>query len=195
MKRNLDQLANVISTQGQWTWWAAKFPVAIQFEFNQTSLYFGDRTPLAPSTKIALAFYKPISVVFISKGLVAPHWELKLGSDIIEHFDMTTGGCGFNNHSLFAKMISEITHQEIAYGCEFNTQILRNAPLKFGFWAGNVGVLLAAESMRLFNLEGEFPLDQIGRYAKAWEQYQAIHNQNNYNNTQKKQLSKATLTH
>ena len=174
MKSALNSLSQSIASTGKWTWWAAKYPVAFQLEFDNTALYFGERDlPLKPSYKLALAFYKPASIAFLQKGALEKNWALKLRSDQIDGFDIDKAYCGFNQGKLFRELLFQSTTVECAFGCDPLSKAFRDAPIQFGFFAGQVGVLLAAESMRLYNLDGEIAMDDIAQYARNWNK---IHN-------------------
>lgn len=177
METKLNQLAKSLSTTGQWTWWAAKFPVALQLEFDHAQLYFGERCePLKPSNKVALAFYKPISVTFLQRGEVEDNWAIKLSADMINGFHMTSEMSGFNDYLLFRKLLKEASQLDNSFGCEPLSKAFREANIQFGFWAGKVGVILAAESMRIFNLDGEIALDEVSKYAEDWMANQVLEN-------------------
>ena len=169
MKRALDQLSNALSGNGVWTWWAAKFPTVLQLEFDHTMLYFGDRAPMAPSTKLAVVFYKPVSVTFIRSKVINKNWYLQLGANLLDGFSLHE--TWFNNEEMFRKVSKELSSTDILFGCEPSAKAFRDANIRFGCSTGDIGTFVAAESMRVFNLNGEIALNDISNYSNNWWSY------------------------
>ena len=159
MKQIYESLAFALSNQAEWTWWAAKFPVAFQVEFN-TNLLDCDASD-TEHKKIAVGFYGLTSVNFLERGYCEKGWIYKFNSDEIESFKMSENTCVFNQSNKIEEIKKEASKITTVYGGEAHGISFKTSAIKFGFWAGNVGVLVGAKEMKIFGENGEIPFNKI----------------------------------
>ncbi|MCB0762938.1 MAG: hypothetical protein KDC12_15540 [Flavobacteriales bacterium] len=176
----LDILAYAISDVGLWTWWAERFPDIFQLEFNRTMLYFEPKSPdQPPPNQIAIQFKQPKSVTILKKKdfSLSDNWLDDFHNDKLEPF-----GIDYEYFSFSSKGINDIVDQadksETVFGEKLNDEVLSNCNAGLGFWAGEVGIIVLADTMRIMTQEGEIMLDQIpdkhDKWWKYWSQYWGV---------------------
>jgi hypothetical protein len=159
MKRKLNQLASVLAESANWTWWAGKFPVGFQLEFDTSITNISIEKSAVD--RIALAFYNLSSVTFVERGFAEKGWAYQLNSGQISSLEMTDKACGFNRKKLLTEMEKEAVKSNTIYGGKPNGIAFKTAKVQFGFWAGNTGILVASESVKLFGMEGEILVESL----------------------------------
>ncbi|MCG6191537.1 hypothetical protein [Maribellus maritimus] len=179
-KTPLEILAYAISDAGLWTWWAEKFPNTLQLEFNGTMLYFQPKsTNQPPPNQIALQFKEPKSVTVIRKKecSLSDNWLDDFHADKLEPF-----GINYEYFSFSTKEIKDIIEQadesKTIFGAKLNENELSNYNVRLGFWAGEVGLVVLADAMKIMSHDGEIQLNQIpekhDKWWEYWRQYWAV---------------------
>ena len=157
MKTIMNQLSTALAS-GAWTWWAAKYPLVFQIEFDHTLV---QTRGFEHQGKIALAFHGLSSVSFLERGAITKGWAYALNANKIEGFEVTPEAMFFNDQHCFDEMLKEAFKTDVVYGASPQGIAFKTAKLRFGFWAGNVGVLIAASALKLFDMHGEISLGEL----------------------------------
>ena len=168
----LDILAYAISDAGLWSWCVPNFPDGIQLEFDRTMLHFEPKSPERPPlNKIAIRFIKPKSVLLLRNYgcFLAEEWIHDFHSDKLRPFGINSRHFSFEVESI-RSMIEKADKRKTFFGEELNDSILLNSAVKIGFWAGEVGIVVVAEDMKILTHEGELQLEEISaRHSKWWD--------------------------
>ncbi|MDQ5823165.1 MAG: hypothetical protein M3441_03015 [Chloroflexota bacterium] len=176
MASHLDILTQAISDMGYWRWWTHSLPQSIQLEFGWVQLW---NPPLEegkpPSNIIALRFIEPVSASFLThreaeKDLPID-WPELLRNDQLEPFSITYESFGFNNPQLLTEILSEAKKVEGLYGAAADASQLSEAKLTLAFWAGSVGMIIAAQGLMVLSHQGEIQPDQVERKHQQWWEY------------------------
>lgn len=174
MDNTLKILADAISDVGVWTWWQSDSPEYIQLEFSGTQLW---NLPVAegkpPSGKIAIGFGNHASVSFLTFDAdeIEENWPQLLHQDEIDYFTLDNEAFTFTDAKMIAEIIEEPVAIQTLYGAAPNDIDWVASPVKLGFRAGPVGLVIAAERMKLLAFQGEFSLDEVEEKNQNWWEY------------------------
>jgi len=158
MKQIYERLAQAIAETGTWSWWAAKLPLAFQLEFDNTLV---DTGTADYQGKVALAFYGLSSVSFLNRDLTPKEWAYQLNANKLDGFEMDIATFAFGGDALAKDMLESAQKVDVFYGASAQGTAFKTAQIQFGFWAAEVGVLVAAESVRLYSMAGEIQLANV----------------------------------
>ncbi len=173
MSEHLSALESAISDIGCWTWWTANLPAAFQVEFGGTQLWnapSGEGQP--PSSRIALRFRKPRLVYFLTLAEgIAADWPDLLQRDELEPPSV--------DHEAFTLTASDLCKQFVAkavairamVGEPGTTPLPATGETMLGFEAGSFGLVIAAESLGVFNYQGELDEQAVLASNRAWWEY------------------------
>jgi hypothetical protein len=173
MSEHLSVLESAISDLGRWTWWTAKLPDSFQVEFNATQLW---NSPTAegkpPSNQIALRFRKPRLVYFLSLSDAMPEdWPDRLQRDELEPFSVDHEAFTLTKADLCAQLVAKSTSVKSLVGERDNTPLPTAEEAFLGFDSGPVGLVVAAESLGVFNHEGELDEKAVVASNQKWWAY------------------------
>lgn len=184
-KKNLEPLeilAYAISDGGLWTWWAAEFPYFLQLEFTRTMLYFEPKSAdQPPPNQIAIQFNKPKSVTVLKTHncTLSDKWLDDFYADKLKPFGIDYEYFSFSP-SDFKEIVEQADVIEKVFGVQLNEAELLNNTVGLGFWAGDVGIVVLAETMRIITHDGEISIDQIpdrhNKWWNYWRQYWDLRN-------------------
>ncbi|MCR5861980.1 hypothetical protein LRS05_07440 [Flavobacterium sp. J372] len=170
---NLSILANAISDVGLWTWWDATLPQVFQIEFNRTQLYFEASAPdKAPSNQIALRFNNVYTVTILKNDnfYLSKKWMEDFKADKLEPFAI--------NHECFSfepceiiEYVKRATSTDIIFGTKIIEKEISGMPATLGFWAGEVGLVICADEMKIYTHSGQIPLSEIPTKNINWWNY------------------------
>jgi hypothetical protein len=169
----LAALESAISDVGGWTWWTANLPDAFQVEFTGTQLW---NPPSAegkpPSGQIALRFRKPRLVYFLTLSTSVPEdWPDRLQRDELEPFGLIHDAFTLTSAELCGQLMSKATSVRALVGEFGATATPAAGEALIGFEAGPVGLVVAAESMGVFNHQGELDPQAVLANSQQWWAY------------------------
>lgn len=174
MEETLTLLADAIADVGVWTWWQGETAEYIQVEFCHTQLWNAPVTDSEPpSGQIAIRFDNPASVAFLTfeVEVVPEDWPQLLHQDEIDCFALDSEAFTFTDTQLIVELLAQCAAVETWQGSPPHEVDWAISPVKLGFRVGLVGLLIAAEQMKLLTLHGEFGLDEVEAKHQQWWDY------------------------
>jgi hypothetical protein len=177
VNEHLPALESAITDVGRWTWWTAKLPDTFQVEFGGTQLWnppLGKGKP--PSGQIALCFRKPRLVYFLTLSDSVPSdWWGQLQRDELGSFCVDREAFTLTSAELCGRIVAKGRSVHALVGEPGNTPLPAAGEALLGFDAGPVGLVVAAESMGVFNHHGELDeqavLESNRRWWAYWREY------------------------
>lgn len=168
----LEVLAYAISDVGLFTWYSAELPKYVQLEFNWAMLFFEPRdnnTP--PSNQIALQFRKVKSVYTFkdSDSQLSDNWLDLLNEDKLEPFNVNYEFFSFDTNEI-KKMSNSLGIKTKIYGEDLEN-LTENNSYKIGFKAGEIGMIICADEMKIMTHSGEIKLNSIPEIHNEWWKY------------------------
>ena len=173
MSEHLSVLESAISDLGRWTWWTAKLPDSFQVEFNATQLW---NPPTAegkpPSSQIALRFRKPRLVYFLTLSDAVPEdWPDRLQRGELEPFSVDHEVFTLTKADLCGYLMTKATSVKVLVGEHNHTQLPTAGEAFLGFDAGPVGLVAVAESLGVFNHQGDLDEKAVVASNQQWWDY------------------------
>lgn len=169
-KTPLQTLEYAISDVGLWTWWTTDSNKSVQLEFDRTMLFIeNEENKVQPSNRIALRFINPISVTLLYKkeNKLPANWLELFENDKLEPFSVD-----YENFSFEQSEISEILKSadktETIIGDKF---INAKNKVQLGFWAGEIGIVIVADTMKIVSHSGQIELENITKLHQKWWDY------------------------
>ena len=93
-----------------------------------------------------------------------------LHQDEIDYFNLDSEAFTFTDAKIIGELIEKTAKVQVLHGTAPNEIGWANAPIKLGFRAWSVGLVIAAEHMTLLTFEGDFGLHEVeGKCQKWWE--------------------------
>jgi hypothetical protein len=173
MSDYLRVLESAISDLGCWTWWTAKLPATFQVEFTATQLWnppSGEGKP--PSNQIALRFRNARLVYFLTLSSSAPNdWPNRLQRDELNPFSVDHEAFTLTNPELCGKLVAKAKSVRALVGEPGTTTLPIAGEAFLGFDAGPVGLVVAAESLGVFNHQGELDPGAVMESNRRWWEY------------------------
>lgn len=173
MSEHFSALESAISDVGYWTWWAGNLPAVFQVEFGGVQLWNppnGEGQP--PGSRIALRFRNPRLVYFLtlSDGVPAD-WPDQLQRDELEPPSV--------DHELFTLTATDLCEQLVGRAIAIRplvgepgvTPLPMCGEAFLAFEAGPFGLVVAAESMGVFNHHGELDAPAVVAGVRKWWEY------------------------
>jgi len=174
-RKHLDILQEAIGDVGYWNWWDEKLPEVFQLEFGNVLLYSYPEPGKPPGILIALRFNDPVSINFINRNLdgfnLDYKWPYLFKNENVGPFSLTCETLCFNNLISINGILNETETVQTHFGVKPDHKDFKFANIKMGFLAGPVGIIIAANDMRLFSQSGEIELNKIGDLYKKWWEY------------------------
>lgn len=173
MGEHLPALESAISDVGCWTWWTANLPGAFQVEFGGTQLWnppSGEGQP--PSSRIALRFRNPRLVYFLTlAGGVSVGWPDQLQRDELEPPSVDHEAFSLTSADLCGQLIGRAVAVRALVGEPGVTPLPTSGEALLGFEAGPFGLIVAAESLMVFNHHGELDAPAVLASNRKWWEY------------------------
>ena len=176
----LEILESAISDVGAWCWWEQALPKTFQVEFIGTQLWnppSADGEP--PSGQIGLRFTEPSSISFISRleGDKGPpgNWADLLHRGRIEPLAITFDQFILQDSDRIGGILARATSIQTVHGKDPSEVDFSSENATLAFWAGNVGLIVAAAEMGVVNQQGVVAFEQIevkfDQWWKYWHKY------------------------
>ena len=173
MSEHLPPLESAISDVGCWTWWTASLPAAFHVEFGGVQFWTppgGEGQP--PSSRLALRFRKPRLVYFLTfADDVAVDWPDRLQRDELEPPGINHGAFTLTAADLCGQLVSRAVAVRPLVGEPGVTQPPAAGEAFLGFEAGPFGLVVAAESLGVFNHHGELDTPAVLAGLRKWWEY------------------------
>ena len=173
MNEYLPALESAISDVGHWTWWTANLPDTFQVEFDGTQLWnppLGEGKP--PSGQIALRFRKPRLIYFLTLSNSVPEdWPDLLQRDELQPVGVDHEAFTLTSAELCSALVAKAASVRALVGEPGNTRLPAPGEALLGFEAGRVGLVIAAESMGVFNYQGELNQQAVLESNRQWWAY------------------------
>jgi hypothetical protein len=177
VNEHLLALESAISDVGHWTWWTGNLPDTFQVEFSGTQLWnlpLGEGKP--PSGQIALCFRKPRLVYFLTLLESVPgDWPDQFQRDELGSFGVDHEAFTLTSAEHCGRIVAKAKSVRALVGEPSNTTLPVVGEALLGFEAGPVGVVVAAESMGVFNHHSEMDhqavLESNRRWWAYWREY------------------------
>lgn len=172
-KTPLQTLGYAISDVGLWTWWVTDSTKSVQLEFDRAMLNFDNpKEGQPPSHRLALRFVNPISVTVLYKkeSQLPNNWLELFNQDKLEPFSVDYEHFSFD-HNEIKEIVKLADRFEAIIGEKYDSIKSIDNKIQLGFWAGEVGIVILADSMLLVNHAGKVPLDSIPEIHETWWNY------------------------
>ena len=171
----LEILGNAISDVGYWSWWTTNLPKVIQIEFGGTQLYFppSDNSQ-PPNTQIAIQFRNPKTISFITREELKSddkNWFDDLHNDKMEPPTCSHGEFTFTDQTLMTQIFNDAKTINTIHGYSPKDSLFQTEKYKLAFWAGDYGLAVSSEEIRLLTKVGDIELDQIPSVHSQWWTY------------------------
>jgi hypothetical protein len=173
MESPLAILETAISDVGYWRWWNSNLPDAIQLEFGGTQLCFPPMSPdQVTSGLLAIRLRKPLVALFLagnSAGL-PDDWPEAMARDEYDPFTLEYGRITLTSLDKAVKFVSDAGSIRPLVGTQSDLANHRDKAI-LAFWAGRAGFVGVAESIALFNMQGEVDVAAIPDWHSKWWSY------------------------
>jgi hypothetical protein len=173
VSEHLSALESAICDVGCWTWWTANLPTAFQVEFGGVQFW---NPPNAegqpPSSRIALRFRNPRLVYFLtlSEGVHAD-WPDQLQRDELDPPSIDSESFTLTAAERCGRLVGKALAVRALVGEPGVTPLPRAGEALLGFEAGPFGLVVAAESLGVFNHHGELDAEAVLAGIRKWWEY------------------------
>lgn len=173
MSEHLPALESAISCAGYWRWWTAILPAAFQVEFGGVQLWnppSGEGQP--PSSLVALQFRNPRLVYFLTfADDVTADWPDQLQRDELEPPTVDHEAFTLTAPDLCGQLVGKALAVRALVGEPGVTPLPSAREVFLGFEAGPFGLVVAAESLGVFNHHGELDAQAVLAGLRRWWEY------------------------
>jgi hypothetical protein len=173
VNEHLPALESAISDVGHWTWWTADLPESFQVEFDGTQIWnppLGEKKP--PSGQIALRFRKPRLVYFLTLADGVPaDWPDQLQRDELEPPRVDHEAFTLVATVVCGQLVGKAVAIRSLVGDSDVTPLPKPGEALLGFEAGPFGLVIAAESLGVFNHHGELDAPAVLAGIRKWWEY------------------------
>jgi hypothetical protein len=169
-----DLLVEAIWWVGRWSWWHSNLPKSFFVEFSGTQLWNPPTEEGAPPNhQIGFHFLNPHSVCFIERYEgVHPKWPELLHDDKVKQpLNICDPTITFLDTILIHQFLDEAINFRIYSGTDPRDVDWHKADAKLVFWAGSIGLAIAAGEMRMATHSGEVTPDQVLEMRKKHSNY------------------------
>lgn len=166
-------LEYAISDVGLWTWWATDSTKYVQLEFDRTMLLLSEPTnEKAASNKLAIQFKSPVSVTILTKkeSKLPNDWLTLFNEDKLEPFQIDYEFFSFDSKRIKEIMQLSDESQTIMGDKYANVSDIENKN-QLGFWAGEIGLVVVSDTMKIVSHSGEIELNMIPDLHDKWWKY------------------------
>lgn len=173
----LELFCQSVSDVGLFSWWSASDDGKFQVEFAGTQLWLPPLTPEGPPCgTIALRFEGEVMTCLLRREQkVAPaDWADQLQNDSLRPLRLTPQSMKLCYESGSTEFL-EAVHGFAESGRPPQAEELLSRPARLLFWAGEVGVAVAARRMALVTHQGDRDWQlvpgMVSRWWSYWEEY------------------------
>jgi hypothetical protein len=171
-KTPIQILEYAISDAGLWTWWATDANKSVQLEFDRAMLFIEKESNREqPSHKLALRFISPESVTLLYKkeSKLPSDWLELFKKDKLEPFSVDYQHFSFEHNEIY-KIFKSADRTETIIGQKYSNNDNKKG---LGFWAGEVGIIVVADTMKIVSHSGQIELDEIPElHQKCWDYWE-----------------------
>jgi len=173
----VELFCQAVSDVGLFSWWSDSDDGKFQVEFAGTQLWMPPLTPDGPPCgTIALRFEGGVRRFFLRKESrsLTPDWPAQLRADAIRPLRLTPDTLKLHVMSEGDPWLQEVrTYAE--EGLPIEAAELLERPVRLIFWAGEVGVAVAARRVALVSHQGDLDWQvvpsMVSRWWNYWESY------------------------
>ncbi len=169
----LELFCQSVADVGLFSWWSISDDGKFQVEFAGTQLWM---PPLnqdgPPCGTIALRFEGDVQRCFLRKDqkVLPADWAAQLQNDSLRPLRLTPRSMKLFYESGSTPFLEEAhTHAEI--GCPPGAEGLLGRPARLLFWAGEVGVAVAARRVALVSHQGDLDWQLVPGMVSKWWSY------------------------
>lgn len=173
----LELFCQSVADVGLFSWWSISDDGKFQVEFAGTQLWM---PPLSqdgpPCGTIALRFEGGVQRCFLRKDqkILPADWPMQLQNDSIRPLRLTPQSMKLFHESGSSEFLEEV-HRHAEIGRPPEVDALLERPARLFFWAGEVGVAVAARRMALVSHQGDLDWQlipsMVSRWWNYWEDY------------------------
>ncbi len=173
----LELFCQSVTDVGLFSWWSVSDDGKFQVEFAGTQLWM---PPLVeggpPCGTIALRFEGDVQRCFLRKDqkVIPADWAAQLQNDTLRPLRLTPRSMRLCYESGAQEYLEEV-HGHAEMGRPSEAEDLLNRPARLIFWAGEVGVAVAARRMALVSHQGDLDWQlvpgMVSRWWSYWEDY------------------------
>ncbi|MEP2668613.1 MAG: hypothetical protein ABJH04_06455 [Cyclobacteriaceae bacterium] len=169
----LELLASAISDVGYWNWWTAELPELVQVEFGRVQLYLPSENQSAPHNMVALQFRNPTSISFLTRiqGDDTHLWHEALHEEKMEGPNITWDAFSFTHQEQMTAILEDAQVITTIHGYSPKDDVFLKEKYKLVFWAGNFGMAIAAQDIKILAHTGEIALQGLPEMSKQWWGY------------------------
>ena len=170
-KTPIQTLAYAISDVGLWTWWTTDSNKSVQLEFDRAMLFIENpENKEKPSNRLALRFLNPKSVTILYKkeSKLPKNWLELFEKDKLEPFSVDYENFSFDKEQV-SKILASADSTETIIGEKYNDKT--NGTCRLGFWAGEIGIVIVADTMKIVEHSGQIDLNKIPELHQKWWGY------------------------
>ena len=173
----LEMFCQAVTDVGLFSWWSVSDDGKFQVEFAGTQLWMPPLSPEGPPCgTIALRFEGGVQRFFLRKEsrTIAADWPAQLQADSIRPLRLTPGGMQLYFESGSNLWLDDV-HRYVEEGIPPDAGALLERPVRLIFWAGEVGLAVAARRMALVSHQGDLDWQlvpqMVSRWWTYWERY------------------------
>ena len=168
----LTVLETAISDIGNWRWWDQSLPSKFVVEFGGVKLWTPPtRIDQPPRSIFGLGFKDPTLIAFVSDTAAAGlrcDWRFALHSDQIEPFGMFDDVFTLRSDAQFPSILEGC---DVEYLVGSESDLFSTSPVRLGFRAGPVGLIVRANQMAVAPFTGADWAAQIAAASAGWAPY------------------------
>jgi len=166
-------LRRAVSDVGYWRWWTSDLPQAFQVEFGGALLRRSATDGTKSGSLVALEFTDLGSVAFLTRAPaeVLPDWPHRLAADTIDHFTLSYDQFALMDAARVHTIVAEAKRVDVYAGTDPRATDWQAVGVALGFWAGPVGLSVAAQSFTVKDVQGPIALAEIQSMHDAWWEY------------------------
>jgi len=173
---SLKILESAIADVGYWSWWTGDVDSVIQIEFGGVQLW---SPPLAegkpPNGQIALRFDAPSFVAFLTRttgdDTPASTWPEMMQRDELGNLGVDEDQFTLTDTGRLREMLDSAAAVDVRVGNRSTVDRIPEGASIAGMWAGAVGIIVVADSLRILNHAGEIDVNQIASLHNKWWEY------------------------
>ena len=170
--KHLELLQTAIADVGGWNWWGEGFPERFQVEFVATQFWLGEGGPGDPPvSQRARRFLDPVSVSFLSGRGAEEDWPRRMAADQLEPFVCDCDRFHLVDGVAMERCIREAAGVETVLGCPPLDPAFFAAPARLVFWAGPLGLAVAAREMLPVAMTGALTGEELETANEKWWAY------------------------
>lgn len=162
-----------VTDVGLFSWWSVSADGKFQVEFAGTQLWMPPLSPEGPPCgTIALRFEGLVQRYFLRRDnrVVAPDWHAQLQADAIRPLKLTPRAMQLHFESGSASWLQEV-QEFVEHDSPPEAADLLERPVRLLFWAGEVGLAVAARRVALVTHQGDVDWQVVPGMVSQWWSY------------------------